>query len=124
MKQALFFEAHWEKQVSPQDRHLIEKVFSEVDYTDLEGVYATYLRHDFNYKDELLYIVLLHNCTNEILQFHNLKVKLIDETDHAVAGTFTIPVDLNPYTSMPWTFIFKSGYEKVNLSQSNIKLEF
>lgn len=122
MTQKLFLEAHWEKQVSPQDRHLIEKVFSEVDFSDLTGLQATYLRHDKNYKGELLYIVLLHNCTEETITFNQHTVTIEDAEGNHISDQFDIPVELYAKTSMPWTFIFKEGFENIKISHSNIKL--
>ncbi|WP_339215791.1 SLAP domain-containing protein [Ornithinibacillus sp. FSL M8-0202] len=116
--QTLQYESAWNKTISQQDRTLVEETFKKAALT-ADPIQFTPLRIDWNYKRELLVIVIVHNTTESDYTFNQekLSLKLQDRTlgEH----TFTTPnLLVKAKTSMPWTFIFPVGSYQEN---SNIK---
>ncbi|MEN0589226.1 SLAP domain-containing protein [Kurthia gibsonii] len=96
----LLFEQTWDRTISHQDRTLIEQIF---EYCNKDVCY-THIRTAMNYKNEQLVTLLVHNTTDYTITFQERFVRFGD-----FEGIFTIPkLTIPPYTSMPWTFIFKS----------------
>ena len=115
--QKLQFEAAWDKTISAQDRLLIEQAFYKTKEQD--GRISCYvIRTAINYKKQLLITTLIHNRTDQQLNFRNREVSIITEagkfTQNFTIGALEIP----PYCSMPWTFIFD---ESINFQITEIK---
>lgn len=116
--QTLQYESAWNKTISQQDRSLVEETFKKVALT-ADPIQFTPLRIDWNYKRELLVIVIVHNTTESDYTFNQekLSLKLHDVT--LAEHTFTTPnLLVKAKTSMPWTFIFPVGSYQEN---SNFK---
>lgn len=108
--QTLQMEPAWEKTVSKQDRELIQETFNSLDRSSQKGFTYTYLRHDFNHRNALLVIVLVHNYEEVKLKFVDQQVQCCSSNGNQLASkTFTVPIDIPANTSMPWTFIFPIG---------------
>lgn len=100
--QTLFFEDAWEKTISPQDRNNIQRVFDE---TPIEGgVTITCLWEAKNHVNSVLVTTLIHNHTDVALTLENKNIQYQTKT-----ATFTVPVTIPAFHSMPWTFIFDGG---------------
>lgn len=107
--QQLYFHPTWDKTISAQDRALIEQLFTET-YTDVDDfIMSPIFRVAINHKEELLVTALVHNFTHHSAKFQNRSVFIhcdgFDEEQAFTIPDFVIP----PFTSMPWTFIFKSN---------------
>lgn len=117
--QQLYLHPTWEKAISYADRTLIEKVFEET-YTQTDDVIMNpIVRTAFNYKQELLVTVLIHNFTHHAIRIKNRSVYLYCG-EYFEEKVFNIPeLTIAPFTSMPWTFIFepKDDYSKLDVSQ-------
>ena len=61
--QQLQFESSWDKQLAPQDRRNIEKIFQETKSLNSTSVIFSPIREAINHKDALLVSVLVHNFT-------------------------------------------------------------
>lgn len=117
MGQSLSLDPAWEKQISPQDRHLVETAFDQAKEEINHLKTFTYLRHDFNHEGALLLVVLLHNWSRRPL-------KLLDETlvcfntqqVEVARHVFSLPFQLSAKTSTPWTLIFPKGTYQVNIN--------
>lgn len=118
MAQNLSLDAAWEKQISRQDRNLVETTFAET-ITELYGWNEyTYLRHDVNHDQALLVLVLVHNwseipknITDEALVCLNAKQEKI------ARHSFSFPFQLSAKTSTPWTLIFPKGTYQPNINK-------
>ncbi|MFS0672097.1 SLAP domain-containing protein [Ornithinibacillus sp. 179-J 7C1 HS] len=107
--QKLQYESAWDKTISPKDRTLVEETFK---HSTLNGepIQFTPLRFDWNYKNELLVLVIVHNTTNEDFTFNQTKLSLKDHEVTLAEHIFSTPnLNVEAKTSMPWTFIFPVG---------------
>ena len=123
--QQLSFHPTWEKTISEKDRLLVEKLFEQT-YDKVDDlIMSPVLRAAINYKKELLVTVLVHNYTHHSVTFHNRSI-FIHCNNFDEEQVFTIPdFVLAPFTSMPWTFIFKANpfYEQLDLNQILLEIE-
>ena len=105
--QQLYLHPTWEKAISDKDRDLIETVFEQT-YDQVDDIIMSpIIRVAFNHKDELLITALVHNFTHHGTRFRNRSV-YIRCGDYMEEQLFTIPeLNIPPFTSMPWTFIFQ-----------------
>ncbi|SET73919.1 SLAP domain-containing protein [Salinibacillus kushneri] len=105
--QSLNYESSWDKTLSEKDRAFIQHVFQETQYS--KDPFIT-LWEAINHQSDLLVTVLIQNHGSSILTFQNQKLRYLDQTRIIAENTFTIPaLVIEPYTSMPWTFIFPHG---------------
>lgn len=73
-----------------------------------------------NHKGELLITALIHNRTEQLLEFIDTTI-IYEEVDNHAEFSFTLPeLKVEPFTSQPWTFIFPEHQEK-NATRSIIK---
>ena len=115
--QKLQFEAAWEKTISAQDRILIEQVFQKTKEQN-QRISCSVIRTAINHKKQMLITTLIHNRTDQQLNFHNREVNIITEAGE-ITQNFTIDtLKIPPYCSMPWTFIFD---ESINFQFTEIK---
>jgi SLAP domain-containing protein len=123
--QQLQFESSWDKQLAPQDRINIEKIFRETkDLTSLNILFSP-IREAFNHKEALLVSVLVHNFADSPLVFHDTKLAYSINGDIIAERTFTLPNFVIPaHTSMPWTFIFPKGSYQMSSSFKNGTIKF
>ena len=123
--QQLYLHPTWEKAVSQKDLALIEDVFEQT-YTKADDVIMSpVVRTAFNHKGELLITALVHNFTHHSARFTNRSV-FIRCGDYMEEQVFTIPsLSIPPFTSMPWTFIFKPDplHATLNLQQLILEIE-
>lgn len=125
MTQTLQFEAAWEKQVSPQDRQLIEACFQQAKNGKGNNSSLDYVRHDYNHRQALLVLVLMHNEQKEAMTFTAKQLYCFNQAEKQIATKeFTLPFTIPAETSMPWTFIFpKNTYEHVDVkSELSLKI--
>lgn len=121
--QKLQYESAWDKTISPKDRTLVEEKFKQ---TTLNGepIQFTPLRFDWNYKKELLVLVIVHNTTNEDFTFNQTKLLLKNKEETLAEHVFTTPsLLIKAKTSMPWTFIFPVGSYQEDVDVEKGKLE-
>lgn len=112
--QQLRFEEKWDKTLSDQDRQEIIKVFNSSKDSLDQKITFTPLWQAINHNNDLLVSVIVHNPTRERLTFQNKTVYFIANKDILANYTFNIPaLKVEPFTSMPWTFI----YPKTSLNQ-------
>lgn len=110
-KQKLKFENKWDKTLSEQDRIAIETFFnhmspSDTD-TDEEGLFFHTFRVARNYKEDLLVTVLTENRTGNQYSVHDDELLYVEGEHIVTRKHFTMPqLNIPPYTTMPWTFIF------------------
>ncbi|RUL54054.1 SLAP domain-containing protein [Lysinibacillus antri] len=122
--QELLFEASWEKALSTQDRQNIEELFNETKHIKSPETHCSPLRVAINHKEALLVTVLVHNFSNQLLTFNNIKVSYYIEGERIAEETFTLPVlAISSKVSMPWTFIFPKGSYIARPSYENGRLE-
>lgn len=115
--QKLQFEAAWDKTISEKDRSIIEKVFDDTKDQD-QRISCSVIRTAINHKKQLLITTLIHNRTDQQLNFRNREVGIITK-EGGITQIFTIDVlEIPPYCSMPWTFIFD---ESINFQFTEIK---
>lgn len=115
--QKLQFEAAWDKTISDKDRSIIEKVFDDTKEQD-QRISCSVIRTAINHKKQLLITALIHNRSGQQLSFHNREVSIITK-EGEITQNFTIDVlEIPPYCSMPWTFIFD---ESINFQFTEIK---
>ncbi len=121
--QQLYLHPTWEKAVSQKDLALIEDVFEQT-YTKADDVIMSpIVRTAFNHKGELLITTLVHNFTHHSARFANRSV-FIRCGDYMEEQVFTIPsLSIPPFTSMPWTFIFKPDSVHATLDLQDLILE-
>ena len=123
--QQLYLHPTWEKAISPQDRTRIEQLFEET-YDQVDDVIMSpVIRVAFNYKKELLVMVLVHNFTHHAARFQNRSV-FLRCGDYMEEQPFTIPaLVVPPFSSMPWTFIFKPDpvHETLPLNELLVDIE-
>src|SRR5699024_322913 len=117
--QQLFFEAAWARTISDQDRRHITELFEAKDHGKGKGLESTYINH----RGDLLYTVMLHNYQDIAYAFVDKNASLQDGEGNIITEKFTIPVNLSPRTSMPWTFIFPSPMvDAVNVGEASFLL--
>ncbi|MRH45061.1 SLAP domain-containing protein [Aquibacillus halophilus] len=122
--QKLQFEEKWDKAIAKKDRKRIEQIFSELDLTNNSGIQLTRLSQAQNYRGELLVMVLIHNTSDQILNFDGTKLHYIENNEILANHTFTLPsLVIEPKTSMPWTFIFPVETIQPHVSLENGYLE-
>lgn len=117
--QKLVFEEKWDKTIANADRIFIEKVFSELTLNDVDTLQFTPVRQAVNHREDLLVTVIIHNISGEGLFINQQKLSYL-ENEHLMAEeTFSLPVAIPPFTSMPWTFIFPRKSIQHNASLKN-----
>lgn len=105
--QNLQYERSWDKAIAPDDRIKIEKIFQQqAEHLD-EGIHFSFLWKAKNYKKERLVTVLIHNHKGAKLRIQNTIVAYCEDGKEVAIGSFDMPCDVEAYTTMPWTFIFK-----------------
>ncbi|MRG87461.1 SLAP domain-containing protein [Salinibacillus xinjiangensis] len=106
--QKLVFHNAWDKTLSSKDRKRIEKEFEKTKnrHQDLEIII---LWLAMNHKGECLVTTLIHNRGNQSFPTDEIELRLVDHQKVIAEHTFTIPFTLEPFTSMPWTFIFSEN---------------
>ncbi|AZV43474.1 SLAP domain-containing protein [Peribacillus asahii] len=105
--QKLQFEPSWDKTLSPKDRKRIEEIYFETSLSNPANVQLTPLWQATNHKEELLVTVLVHNFSQQVLLFHNKKLRYIENKEIIAEYIFNLPsLVIQRETSMPWTFIF------------------
>ncbi|USK68624.1 SLAP domain-containing protein [Peribacillus asahii] len=105
--QKLQFEPSWDKTLSPKDRKRIEKIHFETSLSNPANMQLTPLWQATNHKGELLITVLVHNFSQQVLLFHNKKLRYIENKEIIAEHIFSLPsLIIQRETSMPWTFIF------------------
>jgi SLAP domain-containing protein len=124
MMQELQFESAWDKQIAPQDRENIEKIFKETKHINSSSVIFSPIREAINHKDALLVSVLVHNFTEYPLTFQNT-ILYYSVNDEVIAEKeFTLPDLVIPsHVSMPWTFIFPKDSYRMQDSFKHGRLE-
>lgn len=115
--QKLQFERAWDKTISAQDRLLIEQAFHQTKEQD-ECISCYIIRTAINHKKQLLITTLIHNRTNQQLNFRNREVSIITEGEKFTQNFTINALEIPPYCSMPWTFIFD---ESINFQFTEIK---
>lgn len=108
--QKLQFEAAWEKTISAQDRLLIEEVFHKTKEQD-KYISCYVIRTAINHKKQMLITTLIHNRTDQQLNFHNREVSIITEPGNFTQNFTIDALKIPPYCSMPWTFIFDESMD-------------
>lgn len=123
--QQLYFHPTWDRQISAQDRAFIEQLFTET-YKDVDDfIMSPTIRVALNHKKELLVTVLVHNFTHHSAKFYNRSV-FIQCDGYEEEQTFTIPdLVIAPFTSMPWTFIFRPdpAHESLPLEMLTVEID-
>ncbi|MEH6949512.1 SLAP domain-containing protein [Bacillus sp. JJ634] len=105
--QKLQFEPSWDKTLSLKDRKRIEEIHSETSLSNPANMQLTPLWQATNHKGELLITVLVHNFSQQVLLFHNKKLRYIENKEIIAEHIFILPsLVIQRETSMPWTFIF------------------
>ncbi len=106
--QKLRFESSWDKTLSANDRERIKQVFLKTSTTtNTSSHLLAPLWQAINHKGDLLMTVLVHNFDNQVLSFHNKKLRYIENNNVMAEHIFTLPsLTIENETSMPWTFIF------------------
>lgn len=124
MMQQLQFESAWDKQIAPQDRENIEKIFNETKHLNSSSVIFSPIREAINHKEALLVSVLVHNFTEHPLTFQNAPIQYSVNDNVIAEKEFTLPDLVIPsQVSMPWTFIFPKDSYRVQHSFKNGRLE-
>lgn len=104
--QKLEFEAAWDRTIAEKDRNWITHIFNSYPINEESGVHFTFLREAYNYKGELLVMVLIHNCQDIPLNLNHTLITYDRNEGTKVAGIFDVPWVIPSKTSIPWTFIF------------------
>jgi SLAP domain-containing protein len=117
MEKTLFFHPAWLKTMSNKDKILIEKTFNESNLIS-EKITFTTLRIAKNYKNELLVIVLIQNGLNQDVEFNKKELLYIENEEVKASQKFTLPMNIQSYTSTPWTFIFTTS--AISCAQLNL----
>lgn len=101
--QTLSFEQAWDRTIAPEDRQYIQHLFEKTSFEN--GVHFTLIREAINHKQETLVTVLIHNCEETPLILNDICIAYQNEVEQ-MCEFFSLPIQINPFTSMPWTFIF------------------
>lgn len=121
--QKLQYEPAWDKAISAQDRLLIEQVFQQTKEQD-KRISCCLIRTAINHKQQKLIITLIHNRTDQQLKFRNTEISIITETEK-ITQNFTIDaLQIPPFCSMPWTFIFDESidFQFTEIKQIDIEI--
>ncbi|MEK4229745.1 SLAP domain-containing protein [Solibacillus sp. FSL H8-0538] len=122
--QQLQFEASWNKALATQDRHTIEKIFTETKQPNSSCILCSPIRQAINHKQELLVTVLVHNFTDQPLTFNKTRIVYRMQDEVIADEKFTLPtLIIPPQVSLPWTFIFPSLSYSPLASFENGRLE-
>src|SRR5699024_11974487 len=92
-----------------QNKIYNNKLLEEKVHEKGKGLEITYINHAINHRGDLLYTVMLHNYQDIAYSFVDKNASLQDPDGNIITEKFTIPVNISPRTSMPWTFIFPSS---------------
>ncbi|MFC7391925.1 SLAP domain-containing protein [Scopulibacillus cellulosilyticus] len=121
--QQLLFHEKWEKALSKEDRILIEEIFHQS--RGKEDLALQNIRVARNYQQDILASVLIENRTGKRVSLPF--TLLYYEKSCKVAEYYFADYDLDvpPYTSMPWTFIFPADHvlNEPNLSEWHLELK-
>ncbi|QDP39909.1 SLAP domain-containing protein [Radiobacillus deserti] len=120
--QKLVFEDKWEKTIAEEDRLRIQEIFANLQSEQKDGLFFIPIRQAVNHRDDLLVSVLIHNATNEPITFEEKNVKYLEDCKVMGEYFFTLPVRIEAYTSMPWTFIFPKSALNNYVSLENGRL--
>lgn len=120
--QKLIFEPSWDKTISQQDRNRIIQSFHKTSLSNNEDIQFTTLWQAENHKGELLITVLIHNCGNEAISFHQKTIRYMENNMVLAEHAFSHPsLIVEGQTSMPWTFIFPVGsFEKKTENENGV----
>lgn len=122
--QQLQFESSWDKQIAPQDRENIEKIFNETKHLNSSSVIFSPIREAINHKEALLVSVLVHNFTEHPLTLIDAKLHYSVNNEVIAEKEFTLPDLVIPsQVSMPWTFIFPKDSYRATPSFKHGKIE-
>ena len=122
--QQLQFEASWDKALAPEDRQQIVKLFDDTKDINGSGIHFKPIREAINHREDLLVTVLVHNFSDQPLQFINQRLIYIIGGKVIGDAIFTLPtLVIPPRVSMPWTFIFPMDVYSKQPSFGNGKLE-
>ena len=121
--QQLVYHPAWEKQLSAQDRQLIEDVFEQTYHIQHDILETPFIRAAFNHKNELLVTVLIHNFTHRAIGVNDKFVQL-SQGKLFFEQKFTLPTRIAAFSSMPWTFIFEPNeqYSELNLTDLHVEI--
>ena len=121
--QKLQFEAAWDKTISAQDRLLIEQAFYKTKEQD-GRISCHVIRTAINHKKQLLITTLIHNRTDQQLNFRNREVSIITEAGKFTQNFTIEALEIPPYCSMPWTFIFDESinFQFIEIKQMDIEI--
>jgi len=107
--QKLQFEEAWDKTISEKDRSFIKEIF-KMDMPLENRVLLSPFWLAKNYKKEWLLSALIHNGTNEVFTISNHKISIVVDDQVVHEAVFSVPrLEIKPFTSMSWTFIFPSN---------------
>lgn len=120
--QQLVYHPAWEKQLSTQDRTLIENMFEQTFHEQNDLIDAVFIRAAFNHQDELLVTVLIHNFTHRAIGINETFVQL-SQGDLFFEQKFTVPSRIAAFSSMPWTFIFEPNEQFKELDLTKLQVE-
>ncbi len=121
--QALQFETAWDKTIAPADRKNIEWLFEDTKNNYIDNIVFLPIRQDYNHRQDLLIIVLLHNFTDQPFSFGTIDLAYWEKDKLIAAHHFSFRnLTLPAKTSMPWTFIFPKAAQKAKASFENGKL--
>ena len=104
--QKLFWESAWDKTIAPVDRIKIKTHFHDHIPHLLEEVHFSFYKKAINHKSELLITVLIHNPQDVALHLQSIVITYKEKDQQIATGIFSVPVEIERNTSMPWTFIF------------------
>ena len=105
--QQLQFESSWDKTLSTQDRESIEKLFNDTKQQQDSTIVFSPIRQAINHRNELLVTVLVHNFSQQSLQFKDTRLVYLNGQKVLAENVFTLStLTIPPQVSMPWTFIF------------------
>lgn len=120
--QQLVYHPAWEKQLSIQDRKLIENVFEQTYNVQHDILETPFIRAAFNHKNELLVTVLIHNFTHRAIGVNDKFVQL-SQGELFFEQKFTLPTRIAAFSSMPWTFIFEPNEAFTELDLTDLHVE-
>jgi len=116
MMQTLVFETAWDKTIAQEDREAIIDLFHETKKTANKSIAFTPITQSYNYRGDLLIMVLVHNFTGQLFSFEKMNLIYKEKDKDIAAMHFSFPgLKLDAWTSMPWTFIFPMMYKTKKL---------
>lgn len=121
--QKLMFESSWDKTLSSKDRKAIEDTFLLTATLNSNNIQFTPLWQAFNYKDELLVTMLIHNFTSELVSFNDIQLRYLDNNEMIAEHLFHLPnLVIQASHSMPWTFIFPADSTQRKATFENVQM--